>query len=139
MKLITANLLKFALFFAFGSILFRIGLSWAITHQGYAEIWIFAIIYFLYNAGIGWIFGKKDYERFPLHDIGFRFHFTTYLIFNSIWELWFLLGFQSVNETVAIAHHIALYWGIFLIIHFVLYLLNRKNTIKGMDKSEIFE
>jgi hypothetical protein len=139
MKLITSNLLKFAIFFALGSILFRFGLNWSITNHAVFEMWIFAILYFIFNAGIGWFFGKKDYESFPLNDIGFRFHFVTYVVFNIIWELWFLFGFQSRVENVKIAHQIAFFWGISLLLHFIIYLFNRKNTIKGLDKSEIFE
>ncbi len=139
MKLITSNLLKFAICFALGSILFRFGLSWSITNHALIEMWIFAILYFFFNAGIGWFFGKKDYESFPLNDIGFRFHLVTYVVFNIIWELWFLLGLQSPVENGNFAPQIAFFWGIFLLIHFIIYLFNRKNTIKGIDKSEIFE
>jgi hypothetical protein len=139
MKFISTNLLKFAIFFALGSILFRYGLSWSITHHAVIDIWFFAILYFLFNAGIGWFFGKKDYESFPLSDIGFRFHLVTYLIFNVVWELWFLFRLQSGVESVQIAHKIAFFWGIFLLLHFILYLLNRRNTIKGLEKSEMFE
>ncbi len=139
MKLITSNLLKFALFFALGSILFRYGLSWSIANHATFEMWIFAILYFFFNAGIGWFFGKKDYESFPLNDIGFRFHLVTYMVFNIIWELWFLLGLQSQVENIKIAHQIAFFWGICVLLHFIFYLFNRKNTIKGIDKSEIFE
>ncbi len=139
MKLITSNLLKFAMFFALGSILFRFGLSWSITNHTVFLMWIFAILYFFFNAGIGWYFGKKDYESFPLNDIGFRFHLVTYVVFNSIWELWFLLGFQSPRESSNFAPQIALIWGIILLFHFILYLFNRKNSIKGIDKSEVFE
>lgn len=139
MKSITSNLLKFAIFFALGSILFRFGLSWSIANHAVVEMWIFAILYFIFNAGIGWFFGKKDYESFPLNDIGFRFHFVTYVIFNFIAELWFLFGLQSRVENIKITHQIALFWGIFLLLHFIMYLSARKNTIKGLSKSDIFE
>lgn len=139
MKLITSNLMKFAIFFAVGSILFRIGLSWSITNHAVYKIWIFAFLYFIYNAAIGWFFGKRDYEYLPLNDVGFRFHLVTFVIFNSIWELWFLLGLQSQVENVKMAHQIAFFWGIFLVLHFIVYILNRKNSIGGLDKSEIFE
>ncbi len=139
MKSITSNLLKFAIFFAIGSILFRFGLSWSITNHAGFEIWIFAILYFILNASLGWFFGKKDYESFPLYDIGFRFHLVTYVVFNIIAELWFLFGLQSRVEDVKIVHQIALFWGIFLLLHFIIYLFTRKNAIKGLDKSEIFE
>jgi hypothetical protein len=139
MKLITRNLLKFATLFAIGSVLFRMGLSWSIAQHAVVQIWAFAILYFIFNAGIGWFFGKKDYEFFPINDIGFRFHFATYFVFNAIWELWFAFGLESRGESVKTAHLIALFWGIFLLFHFIIYLVNRKNSIQGLDKSEIFE
>lgn len=139
MKSITGNLLKFAAFFALGSILFRFGLSWSISNHAVFVMWIIAISYFIFNFGIGWYFGKRDYESFPLHDIGFRFHLVTYIIFTVVGELWFLLALQSRFENVKIVNRIALIWGVFVIIHFILYLYSRKNTIKGLDKSQIFE
>ena len=139
MKTITSNLLKFAFFFAIGSILFHFGLSWSITNHATFGMWIFAILYFIFNFSIGWFFGKKDYECFPLSDVGFRFHLVTYVLFNIIWELWFLFGLQSRVEDVKIAHQIAIVWGIVLLFHFIFYLYNRKNTIKGLNKSDIFE
>jgi hypothetical protein len=139
MKSITSNLIKFAILFALGSILFRFGLTWAITNHVVFGLWVFAVVYFLFNFSIGWFFGKKDYETFPLNDVGFRFHFVTYMVFNVIWEVWFFLGLQSPVEKVKIAHQIALFWGILLLLHFVFYLFARKNTIKGLNKSEIFE
>jgi hypothetical protein len=139
MKSITGNLLKFAAFFALGSILFRYGLSWSITNHATVVMWIIAISYFIYNFSIGWYFGKKDFQSFPLHDIGFRFHLVCYLVFSVVGELWFLLNLQSRYENVKMVHLIVLFWGIFLVIHFILYLYSRKNTIKGLDKSQIFE
>lgn len=139
MKSITGNLLKFAAFFALGSILFRFGLSWSITNHAIISMWVFAISYFIYNFSIGWYFGKRDYQSFPLHDIGFRFHFVCYLVFAVVGELWFFFDLQSRFENVKIVHRIAIIWGVFLVIHFILYLYSRKNTIKGLDKSQIFE
>ena len=139
MKTITSNLLKFAFFFAICSILFHFGLSWSITNHATFGMWIVAILYFIFNFSIGWFFGKKDYECFPLSDVGFRFHLVTYVLFNIIWELWFLFGLQSRVEDVKIAHQIAIVWGIVLLFHFIFYLYNRKNTIKGLNKSDIFE
>lgn len=139
MKTITSNLLKFAIFFAIGSILFHVGLSWSITNHAVSGMWIFAIAYFIFNFSIGWFFGKRDYESFPLNDVGFRFHLVTYIVFNIIGELWFFVGLQSQVEDVKYAHQLAIVWGIVLLLHFIFYLNNRKNTIKGLNKSDIFE
>lgn len=139
MKLLSGNLLKFAFFFAMGSIVFHFGLSWSISNHATFAIWLFAFLYFLFNAGIGWFFGKRDYESFPLNDVGFRFHFVSYVVFNVIRELWFIMGLHSQGERIRTVHLTALIWGIFLVIHFIFYLWNRKNSIRGLDKSEIFE
>jgi hypothetical protein len=139
MKSITSNLLQFAFFFALGSILFRFGLSWSINNHAALMMWIFAILYFIFNFSIAWYFGKKDYLSIPINDVGLRFHLVTYVAFNSIWELCSLLGLKSRVEKATIAHEIALIWGILLFFHFILYMLTRKNTIKGLNKSDIFE
>jgi hypothetical protein len=88
---------------------------------------------------MGWIFGKRDYQILPLYDIGFRFHLSTYIICNLIAEFWFFLGLQSDYEPTTSVHLTALYWGIVLLIHFIIYLFTRKNAINGIEKSEIFE
>jgi hypothetical protein len=88
---------------------------------------------------IGWIFGKKDKMNLPLYDVGFRFHLVTYIFCNLIGELWFLIGLQSEYENVRTVHLTAVFWGLGLLFHFIIYLITRKNAIKGIKKSEIFE
>ena len=139
MKSITSNLVKFAIIFALGSIVFRFGLSWFLSNHKFMEIWLLAIFYFILNFSIGWFFGKRDYESLPLYDIGFRFHLTTYIIFNVVSELWFLFNLNSKYEHVNTFHLILIFWGIGILIHFITYLITRKNVINGINKSEIFE
>ncbi|NMC57999.1 MAG: hypothetical protein GYA51_01180 [Candidatus Methanofastidiosa archaeon] len=139
MKTITKNLMYFAIFFFIGAIVFRCCLSATIENRSYNLVWIIAVGYFFFNILIGWFFGKKDYESLPLYDVGFRFHFLTYLLFNIVAILWFSLGFHSQFESIRNVFSIALFCGFGLLIHFVFYLIARKNTIKGLDKEEIFE
>lgn len=139
MKSITSNLVKFAIIFALGSIVFRFGLSWFLSNHKFTEIWILAIFYFILNFSLGSFFGKRDYESLPLNDIGFSFHLTTYLIFNLISELWFLFNLNSKYENVKTFHLILVFWGIGILIHFIIYLFTRKNVIKGINKSDIFD
>lgn len=139
MKTITKNLMYFAIFFFIGAIVFRYFLSVNIENHSYYLLWITAVCYFSFNFSIGWFFGKRDYESLPLYDVGFRFHFVTYLLFNIIAVLWFSLGFHSQFESIGSVYAIALFWGIGLLIHFIFYLIARKNTIKGLNKEEIFE
>jgi hypothetical protein len=139
MKTLTKNLMYFAVLFFIGAIVFRYSLSDFIENRSYTLIWIIAIIYFFFNFFIGWFYGKRDYEALPLYDIGFRFHFVTYLIFNAVSVLWFLFGFHSHFESIKMVYSIILFWGIGLLIHFVFYLIERKNSINGLNKEDIFE
>ena len=139
MKALTKNLMYFAVLFFMGAIVFRYSLSDFIENRLLNLIWIIAIIYFFFNFFIGWFFGKKDYESIPLNDIGFRFHFVTYFLFNMVSVLWFLFGFNSHFENIRIVYITALFWGIVLLIHFIFYLIERKNSINGLNKEEIFE
>lgn len=139
MKALTKNLMYFAVLFFIGAIVFRYSLSYFIENRSHNLIWIIAVIYFFFNFFIGWFFGKRDYETLPLYDIGFRFHFVTYFLFNLVSVLWFLFGFHSHFESISIVYITALFWGIGLLIHFVFYLIERKNSINGLNKTDIFE
>ncbi len=139
MKALTKNLKYFGIFFFIGAIVFWYGLSYFLENRTYTLVWIIAVIYFFYNLFIGWLFGKRDYETLPLYDIGFRFHFVTYLLFNTVSVLWFLFGFHPHYESIRIVYVAAFFWGIGIIIHLVIYLITRKNAILGIEKSEIFE
>jgi hypothetical protein len=139
MKTMTINQLTFAGVLIVITIAFRYGLSTILTNMEFTWAWLIAAFYALSVFAAGWVLGKKDYESLPLYDISFKFHLITYLVCNLIAELWFLLGFQSQFESVKSVWLTALFWGIGLIIHFILYLFARKNSIKGIEKSEIFD
>ncbi len=139
MKVLTKNLILFVLFFFAGAILFRYGLSYFLENRLFSQVWITAVVYFFYNFGIGWHFGKKDYESLPLYDVGFRFHFAAYVVFILVSELWFLFGYHSQIENIKTVHYTALFWGVGVVIHFIFYLISRKHSIKGIHKSDIFE
>lgn len=139
MKTITINQLTFAGVLIIITIAFRYGLSTLLMNMEFTWAWLIAASYALSVFAAGWVLGKKDYESLPLYDISFKFHLITYLVCNIIAELWFLLGFQSQFESVKSVWLTALFWGIGLIIHFILYLFARKNSIKGIEKSEIFD
>ena len=139
MKAFTKNLMYFAIFFFIGAIVFRYSLSHFLENSSYNLVWITAVIYFFFNFMIGWFFGKRDYEALPLYDIGFRLHFVTYLLFNIVSVTWFLFGFNSHFENIRIVYITALFWGFGLLIHFIFFLIVRKNSINGLNKEEIFE
>lgn len=139
MKALTKNLVLFSISLTILTLLFRFSLSTILHSQQFNGVWIIAILYGIIAFILGWIFGKRDYLILPLYDIGFRFHLATYLICNLIAEIWFLLGLQSDYEKIKSVHLTTIFWGIGLLIHLIIYLITRKNTIKGLDKSEIFE
>ena len=139
MKTITPYLLRFALTATILTIVFRYFLSYGIENQSGIIITISATIYGLLMFASGWYFRRKDGEYLPIYDVGFRFHLTTYLIHNGISLLWIGLGFGSKNENLNVSIMVAIYWGIFLLIHFALFLWARKNSINNLDKEDIFE
>lgn len=139
MKILTKNLMYFAVLFFIAAIVFRYMLSDFIENHSYTLIWIIAVIYFFLIVFMGWFFGKRDYEVLPLYDIGFRFHFVTYLLFNTVSVLWFVFGFHSHFERIEVVYITALIWGGFLLIHFIFYVYAQKQSIKGLNKEDIFE
>ena len=64
---------------------------------------------------------------------------TTYVVHNAITLLWLGLGFGSQYEDMKFSVMVAIYWGILLFIHFIFFLWSRKNSIKNLDKKDLFE
>lgn len=139
MKIITNYLVKFALTATLLTLLFRFFLSSGIENHSTIGITLTAVIYALSMFAAGWYFGRKDGEHLPIFDVGFRFHLTTYLVHNGITLLWIGLGFGAKNENLNLSIMIAVYWGIFLFLHFIFYLWARKNSIDNLDKEDLFE
>lgn len=139
MKSLTKNLIFFAALFLFGAIVFRFGLSHFLENRSYSYVWFLAALYFIYNFVIGWIFGKRDHESLPLFDMGFRFHFVSYLLFNGVSLAWFLLDLNSQSENIGVVYTTAIVWGFFVGGHYILYLFAQKHAIKGINKEEIFD
>lgn len=139
MKVLTKNQWNFAGLLFVITVLFRFFLSSTLENERFTMVWIVAASYGIAIFIIGWTFGKKDKLTLPVFDIGFKFHLITYVICNFIAELWFLLEFQSRYENVKSVHLTVIFWGLGLLLHFVLFLMSRKFTIKGLKKSDIFD
>jgi hypothetical protein len=139
MKFFTKNLVWFSITFALASLAFRYALSTLLAFHHYGLVWVAAVLYFAVNFFLGWYFGRRDNLTLPLYDVGFRFHFVTYFIFNIMAELWFLSGMNWEYEKIRTVHLTALIWGGFIVIHFIIYLFSRRDAIKGLKRSEIFE
>ena len=137
--LITPNLLKFTLAAIVLTIIFRMGLSTAITNKTTVAVIICSIVYGILMWCIGSYFGRKEYEYLPIYDIGFRFHFSTFLAHNVVSLLWFVFAFESKYENIKVIYITALIWSVFLIIHLIYYLSVRKLSIKNLNKENLFE
>ena len=139
MKTINYNLYKFAFTILILTVIFRYSLSTLLSNKEFILVIIPSILYFFTMFISGFYFGKKDKEFLPIFDIGFRFHSVTYIVFVIISEMWFLIGFTSKYENIKTVHITAMIWGFFIVIHFIFYLIAKKNSINNLDKSELFE
>jgi hypothetical protein len=139
MKIISHNLLLFALLLLVYTLAFRYGLGALLT----AEKWVWVIVIsVLYGAMIfvtAWMTGKRDGIQNFLFDAGFRWNLTTFIVWGAASEAWFLLGFHSAHESIRIVHITLLIWSGFLVLHLILFLILRRRTIKGIHKTNIFE
>ncbi len=136
---LSKNLKIFSLLFVFYTLCFRYFLSLSITSHNGTMQWSTAIIYGLLIFITAWILGKNEDITIGIIDLGFKYHFVTYVIFNTIALLWHFSEFSSNYETVEYVVLVIITWGILLAIHLFFHLIARKNTIKGVPGDQIFE
>ena len=139
MKKITPYLLSFIVVATLLAIVFRCALTYALNHEIIFMVHLSCVLYFIFMFANGWYFGRKDNLYLPIYSAGFRFHFTTYFIFVLVSELWFVFGFNSHYENVNTVHITAIIWGFLVLVHFIVYLILRKKSFKGLDKEELFD
>lgn len=138
MKTINKYFVWFALLFTIYTVLFRYFLSNSLNKHEFSLLWLYAIVYGILIIVTSWYLGKADGIKNFLFNSGFRFHFTSYVIWGVVSELWFVLGFSSKYESVSTVHLTLLFWGLGVLLHFIISLILRKNTIKGIHKSDVF-
>ena len=139
MKILSKQIALYAIFFTLYTIAFRFLLSYSLNIEMYSVIWIYAVLYAVLIFFTAWQLGKSESLRSFIFDAGLKIHTVTYLIWGIISEAWFLLGFASGKESASVVHITLIFWGLGLILHIVIFLVLRKNTIRGIQKSEIFE
>lgn len=139
MKTTTKNLIIYALILMVLTILFRYVMSLALANEIFYMPWPIGIVYGTIIFIIAWNFGKRIRLDLPILDLGFRMHFVTYLVCNIIGEAWFIFGFHSRFEHIRVIHITALAWGVGLLFHYISFRFARKDSIKGLKKSEIFD
>ena len=139
MKIITRNLLLFASLLFIYTILFRYGLGALLDAEEYTWVMIISILYSSVTCLTGWMTGRRDGKENFLFDAGFRWNLCTWIVWGIASEGWFLLGLHSAQESIRVVHITLLIWSGFLALHFLLFLILRKRTIKGVHKTDIFE
>jgi hypothetical protein len=139
MKSITTYQIGFAALAIGITILFRYLLTFFLNQQQYVLTWILAALYFVCMFSTGWYFGKKANQSLPIASLTFRFHLYTFIIFSFISLLWFKLNLAGVHENFESFKTGTFIWSILLLLHFGMYLLKGRNTIKGIAKTDIFE
>lgn len=139
MKILSRNLLIYALLLLVYTLLFRWGLSSLLTAERFLWVVLISVAYGAIIFFTAWTSGKREGMNNFLFDAGFRWNLTTFIVWGAVSEAWFLLGFQSAYESIRIVHITLLIWSGFLFLHFILFLILRRRTIKGVHKSDIFE
>ena len=139
MKILSRNLLLFALLLFLYSLAFRFGLSSLLSAEKWAWVAIISVAYGAVIFITAWMTGKRDGMNNFLFDAGFRWNLTTFIVWGAVSEAWFLLGLHSAHESIRVVHITLLIWGGFLILHLILFLILRRRTIKGIHKTNIFE
>lgn len=137
MKALTFRLGQFAIGALLLTVLFRYALNLCIGVNSLFGTVSCSIVYGGLMYLLGWYFGKKDAVENEVHDIGFRYHFVTYILCIGIGYGAYYWGWNT--ETLRAMAITAISWGIGLAIHFVFFLLEQRKTIKGYAKDEIFQ
>ncbi len=139
MKIVSRNLLLYALLLLVYTLLFRFGLGSLLTAEKWFWVIIIAVLYGSMIFVTAWMTGKRDGMENFLFDAGFRWNLTTFIVWGAASEAWFILGLHSAHESIRIVHITLLIWSGFLMLHLVLFLILRRRTIKGVHKTDIFE
>jgi hypothetical protein len=139
MKLLTPYLMRFIIAATLLTLLFRYSLSYFLMTDQPMWVLLVASVYGLGMFISGLFFGRKEGEYLPIYDIGFRFHLATFVVHNVISCLWLLYGKTSAKENINQLLISAGIWGVFLIMHLIVYLRLRKQSINDLDKNDLFE
>ncbi len=139
MKKAGKYLIIYALLLTVYTLAFRFLLSHSLTKEYFTMAWIYAGIYGIFIFFTAWTLGKAFSLRKIFFDAGIWFHLITYVVCNAIGELWFIFELNSPREHIFIIHLTALIWGLGLAFHFLFFLLTKKQTLRGIQKSEVFD
>lgn len=134
MKLITRNSIGFAVITAFFSHIFFMYLYHFLNTAQYKNIpWLSGIfaLSMLFN---GFLWGYFDKQKQYRYDLGFLYHFISYITVNLVATYTVLIYPEKPIDYVL---NVLLQWIIWLISLAIHYLIIRKK-LKGMDADEVF-
>ena len=137
MRVFTQRLGQFAVRALICTAAFRYALNLAVGKESLAAALVCSIVYFGLMFFAGWYYGSKDAVENEIHDIGFRFHFITYVLCIALGYASYFIGWNT--EPLRSLNIGAMSWGIGLALHFVFFLFAQKNAIRGYAKEEIFQ
>lgn len=137
MRVFTQILGQFAVCALLCIVVFRWALNMVVGMESLPMTLVCSIVYFGLMFLAGWYFGDKDEAENQIHDIGFRFHFITYVFCVAMGYASYYIGWNT--EPLRSLNIGAAAWGIGLAVHFVFFLYAQKNAIRGYAKGEIFQ
>jgi len=134
MKYTTPHLIGFALTTIILSSAFFYYLFTNLVDENYSYIHYVALGFgaLMFISGLSW--GNKDSARKSRHDLGFLYHFYTFIFVNVV-NFVFILLYPELREFMLDIFLISLgFWAIGILLH---YYQSRKH-IKGMSKEDLF-
>ncbi len=136
MKIFTKSFTSFIIFAAIFTIIFRASLSALLNNESYIMVWVAAVAYGILMFVIGVYFGKRDSIESVIYNLFLRWNGGTFIVFGIISYVWMLFGNPAPSESLGVLNITMIIWAT---IGVVVYLIMRHYSIKGIEKSEIFD
>lgn len=131
MRFFNRYILLFTAIISVWTVLFYAMLMFLLKEQAYLWVIIVSIAYGLGMFFAGRLVGRHDHFN---GYFGFNYHFVTYVV--CIAAAWIA---QEAFGHVSGALSMTLTWGIGLFVHFIIWMVWRKRSLRGFDKNELFE
>lgn len=136
MKVFTKEFTTFLILATILTLTFRILLSNYLHGQNYTMVWVIAILYGLLMFVVGFYTGKNDVNEFSLARSFLKWHGGIFVIWGLISYLWMFFGNPAPTEKLSSLNLAMIIWAI---CGTIVYFFIKYYTVKGVDKSEIFE
>lgn len=139
MKILTNPiLLRFIGVITLWNILFRFSLSYVLENEFWIGAILAPVIFFLTMHQTGRFFGLKQWNDLPVN-MSFTYHLSNFVVFFLVSYGFYFLGLLSKYESISSLNYTLVFWGIGLFVHFLYYRKEMKNSIKGLDRNQLFD